>query len=167
MWYNPPSSINFFLGLVTLIYLGIVFVIDIEHKIIHTYLLFVGVILGFITGFMRNDLVLTLLGGVMGLMLVALIYLLGFVFTKLMVKWRKANLSGSALGFGDVLLSGVLGLMVGWPDVFLSLFIAVLSAGLFSGIYIIYMVLRKQYTPGTAIPYAPFLIIGAVSVLYF
>jgi leader peptidase (prepilin peptidase)/N-methyltransferase len=167
LWVFPQTQLGFAAGYLLLVYLGVIFVIDAEHKIIHTYLLLLGVPLGLLVGWLRGDLVGSLIGGLVGLVLVALLYLLGFAFTRLMVRWRGADLHGSALGFGDVLLSGVLGLMVGFPGVFSSLFYAVILAGLFSGIYILVMLSRKRYTPGTAIPYAPFLIIGALGVIYF
>ena len=167
LWYFPQTQLGFAAGYLVLVYLGVIFVIDAEHRIIHTYLLLLGVPLGLLAGWLRSDLVGSLIGGLVGLVLVALLYLLGFAFTRLMVVWRGADLHGSALGFGDVLLSGVLGQMVGFPGVLSSLFYAVILAGLFSGAYILVMLSRKRYTPGTAIPYAPFLIIGALGVIYF
>lgn len=167
MWYHPSTALNFALSLITLIYFGVIFVIDLEHKIINTSLLILGVPLGMLMGIAHNDLEFTLLGGVAGFLLTFLIYLLGFLFSKYMAKFKRTNMSSTAFGYGDVLLGGVLGLMVGWPEVFTSLFSAILSAGLFSGIFILFMLLRRQYIPGKVIPYAPFLVIGAVSVLYF
>ena len=137
-------------------------VIDIEHRLIPTLLLLTGAILGGIIGFVRNGLALTLLGGLTGLFLVYLLYLLGILFRKVWVKFKGMDSSGPALGLGDVFLSGVLGLMVGWPAVFNSLFIAILSAGVFSIAYIGWMLVQKRYIPGRAFPFAPFFILGAV-----
>jgi len=46
------------------------------------------------------------------------------------------------------------------------LFTAIVLGGLISGLYILVMVLRKRYQAFTAIPYAPFLVIAAVILIY-
>jgi len=79
---------------------------------------------------------------------------------------RKQPIEEIALGFGDVNLCGVLGLMLGWPRIWVNLLFAVLLGGLVSGGYILFMLVRKRYQPFTAIPYAPFLIIAAVVLIY-
>ena len=49
-----------------------------------------------------------------------------------------------AFGFGDVNLSGVLGLMLGWPFIVVGLVIAVLIGGVISLIYILGMLVTTQ-----------------------
>ena len=83
------------------------------------------------------------------------------------MRWRGADLQGSALGFGDVLLAAALGLMVAWPEILDALVIAILAAGGYSLVYLLVMLARGRYQAGTAIPYAPFLILGALSSLLF
>ena len=72
-----------------------------------------------------------------------------------------------ALGFGDVNLSGVLGLMLGWPLVFVGLVVAVLLGGFVSMIYIIIKLITRKYNAFMALPYGPFLVVGAVILIYF
>jgi leader peptidase (prepilin peptidase)/N-methyltransferase len=78
-----------------------------------------------------------------------------------------APADGEALGFGDVNLSGVLGLVLGWPGIALALFLTILIAAAASIIYLAIMLLLKRYQPYLSIPYGPFLIAGAVILLYF
>jgi len=166
IWYYPPATLNFVLGYITLIYLGVVIVIDIEHRVIPTPLLLAGMILGIIVGFARNGLALTLLGGLTGLFLVYFLYLLGILFRKVWGKFKQMDSSGPALGLGDVFLSGVLGLMVGWPNIVTSLLLAILFAGAFSLAWITFMVLKRVYTPGRAFPYSPFIILVALGFIF-
>ncbi len=71
-----------------------------------------------------------------------------------------------AFGFGDVTLAGLIGLVVGWPAVVLALLVGILAAGVFSLGYLLVMLARRRYTAFTAIPYGPFLILGASLVFY-
>jgi leader peptidase (prepilin peptidase)/N-methyltransferase len=72
-----------------------------------------------------------------------------------------------ALGFGDVNLSGVLGLLLGWPAILVGLLLAVLLAGIVSLIYLIIMLALRRYRLFTALPYGPFLIAGAGLIIFF
>ncbi len=71
-----------------------------------------------------------------------------------------------ALGFGDVNLAGILGLLLGWPAIASGLLFAVLAGGLISLFIIVGMLITKKYKAFTAIPYAPFLILSALFLLY-
>jgi leader peptidase (prepilin peptidase)/N-methyltransferase len=142
-------------------------VIDIEHRIIPYSLIIVGIILGFITGTTRVGIGAAIFGGIIGLLIMLFIYAIGIVFIKLSNRFRSSQLNEPALGFGDVLLGGVLGLMIGWPEIFNGLIISILIAGAFSLLLLIIMLVTRKYEFGTAFPYAPFLIIGAAYILFF
>jgi leader peptidase (prepilin peptidase)/N-methyltransferase len=75
-----------------------------------------------------------------------------------------------ALGGGDVFLAGVLGLMLGWPNIILGLTYGVLIGGFISLLTIIQLFIKRRYAGNammTFIPYGPSLILGAFYVLYF
>jgi prepilin signal peptidase PulO-like enzyme (type II secretory pathway) len=91
-------------------------------------------------------------------------YLLGAAFARLVARVRGEESDEVAFGFGDVTLSTVLGLIVGFPAILIALFIGVLAAGEFSLIYILFSLLRRQYRAFMPIPYGPFLILGAMIV---
>ncbi len=72
-----------------------------------------------------------------------------------------------ALGFGDVNLGGVIGLLLGWPGIIAGLVFAILLAGGFSLVYLLIKLLRREYRPSLAIPYGPFLAASAAWLLVF
>jgi leader peptidase (prepilin peptidase)/N-methyltransferase len=80
---------------------------------------------------------------------------------------RGKPVEEDALGYGDVNLSGVLGLMLGWPGILAGLTIAILLGGAVSLIYLLVTVATRRYQAFTAIPYGPFLIAAAIVLLFF
>jgi leader peptidase (prepilin peptidase)/N-methyltransferase len=96
-----------------------------------------------------------------------LLYQLGVLIIKLVKRSRGPLADEVALGFGDVNLSGVLGLMLGWPAVLVGLVVAVLIGGLVSLLYLLFKILTRQYQALMALPYGPFLVIGAGVLIYF
>jgi leader peptidase (prepilin peptidase)/N-methyltransferase len=82
-------------------------------------------------------------------------------------KLRGEQIDEDALGFGDVNLSGVLGLLLGWPGITAGLFFAILFGGAVSLLVLLYMLVRRKYHAFQAIPYGPFLVAAAVVVLFF
>jgi leader peptidase (prepilin peptidase)/N-methyltransferase len=168
LWYSPAGRMNFGLGLAWLIYFGVVTVIDIEHRVILHPVSLVGAGFGFVTGIYMHGLWPTVLGGLAGFLSMLALYFLGIGYLRLVARMRKmAPADGEALGFGDVNLSGVLGLVLGWPGIALALFLTILIAAAASIIYLAIMLLLKRYQPYLSIPYGPFLIAGAVILLYF
>jgi leader peptidase (prepilin peptidase)/N-methyltransferase len=118
-------------------------------------------------GILRVGLVRSLIGGAVGFGIMWLIYLLGVLIIKLVNRRRGPTVNDVAFGFGDVNLSGVLGLMLGWPLILVGLVVAVLLGGLVSLIYILVMLVTRKYHAFAALPYGPFLVIGAAILIYF
>jgi prepilin signal peptidase PulO-like enzyme (type II secretory pathway) len=54
--------------------------------------------------------------------------------------------------------------VVGWPGVVLAVFIGVLTAGVFSLLFVLVQLLRRRYTPYMPFPYGPFLVLGGLLV---
>jgi leader peptidase (prepilin peptidase)/N-methyltransferase len=158
--------INYWIGLVILVYLGLVAVIDIEHHLVLNPVSIVGVVLFFFIGLSLHGLVPTLLGGAVGFAIMFAFYFLGILFAKLLAKRRGTEIDEPALGFGDVNLGGVLGLILGWPGITAGLLLAILSAGIISAVYLLIAAIKRSYRPFLAIPYAPFLILGALVLLF-
>lgn len=166
LWFNPPRRLGFALAYVLLIYLAIVFVIDWEHRLILHPVSLGGAALGLGIGWHIQGLTATLLGGAVGFGSMFLLYYLGEVFTRYMSRRRGEPIEEVALGFGDVNLAGVVGLLLGWPVIIAGLLFAILAGGVASLGVILYMLVRKQYRAFTAIPYAPFLVLSVVLVLF-
>jgi len=70
---------------------------------------------------------------------------------------------GRAMGFGDVKLAGALGVLVGWPDIALSLILAFITGGIYGSI----LILRKRKDMKDSIPFGPFIILGVTLVFFF
>jgi leader peptidase (prepilin peptidase) / N-methyltransferase len=163
----PPAGLGYVLGLVVLVYFGVVVIIDLEYRLILHPVSLAGAILGLIVGFLRVGWMKALIGGVAGFVIMWLLYMLGVLIIKLVDRARGRPVNDVALGFGDVNLSGVLGLMLGWPLILYSLIISILIAGVVSLIYIVVSLISRKYHAFMALPYGPFLVIGAVLFIYF
>ena len=67
----------------------------------------------------------------------------------------------SGMGGGDVKLAGAVGLLVGFPQVLLALWLAIVSGGLVA----IFLLITRKRGRKDAIPFGPFLALSAVAVL--
>jgi leader peptidase (prepilin peptidase) / N-methyltransferase len=167
LWYSPPDPLGFWLGLFLLAFFAVIVVIDLEHRLILHPVSIFGVIIGLGIGTWLNGIKLTLLGGLAGFGIMLIFYFGGILFAKLMSRFKGQELDEEALGFGDVNLSGILGLILGWPVIVAGLFISILVGAVISVLLMAAMLLTRKYRTFVAIPYGPFLITGAVFFLYF
>ncbi len=162
----PPDSLGFWIGWIWVMYFALVIVIDIEHRLIlHPVSLF-GALLGLVTGWINHGFWFTLLGGTAGFGIMLGLYFLGILFVRLMSRIRNQEIDEIALGFGDVNLSGVIGLLLGWPGVLVGLVGAIILGGIVSGFYLVWQALNKKYQAFSALPYGPFLALGAMFLLF-
>lgn len=170
LWNNPLDPIGFIGGFILLEYFILVVIIDVEHRLILHPISAFGGLLGLGVGSWLHGLPKTLLGGVAGFGIMLFFYFFGLIMIRLLNRWRGLSLGdedGEALGFGDVILGGVLGLILGWPGVVASIFLTILFAGAASLLYIILMVVLRRYQSNQTLPYGPFLVLGAVVLIYF
>jgi leader peptidase (prepilin peptidase)/N-methyltransferase len=109
----------------------------------------------------------TLLGGLVGFSIMFGFYLLGFAFVRLSERLRKQEIEEEGLGFGDVTLGGVIGLLLGWPGIIAGLVLTILIGGAFSLSVIFVALINRRYHAALAVAYGPFLILATVYLLYF
>ncbi len=166
LWLVPPARLDFPLALLLLAWLGVVFVIDLEHRLILHPVSIVGALLGFGIGLVAHGLVPTLIGGAFGFGVMLVFYFFGEVFARFMSKRRGEEIEEVALGFGDVNLCGVTGLLLGWPVILAGLLFTIFAGGIASLLVIAVLLLRKRYQAFTPIPYAPFLILSILFYLF-
>ncbi len=173
-WVNPPAKLGYFLGLILILYFGVIFVIDLEHRLIlHPTSIF-GALLGLIVGTVAHGISATLLGGLGGLLIMLVFYGLGVLFARIRTKrllamGQEAD-DEEALGSGDVILVTILGFIVGWPLIWLCLLYGILLGGLVSLFIILWLVVSGKYQKNalmTFIPYGPYFIITAALIIYF
>lgn len=161
-----PERILTIEALLLIAYFGLVLIIDIEHRLILHPISLAGAMIGFFIGIRLHGVVPTLIGGIAGFAMMLLLYFLGELFGKIMAKRRGEPIDEVALGFGDVNLSGILGLLLGWPGITVGLLVAILAGGLVSAFILARMMLRKEYQAFMALPYAPFLILAGAVLLF-
>ena len=166
LWFHPSTRLGYWIGSLLLIYFGVVFLIDLEHRLVLHQVSIAGAAIGLLVGIWLHNIWETIAGGAAGFGIMLALYYLGEVYSRWMARRRGQELDEVALGFGDVNLSGVLGLILGWPGIVVGLVFTILTGGLFSLSYLIFLFIAKKYKPFTAIPYAPFLLIGATILLY-
>src|SRR5512144_1614065 len=93
------------------------------------------------------------------------LYYFGYLFAKGLGKLRGQEIDEEALGFGDVNLCGIIGLLLGWPGITAGLTFTILLGGAGSLIYLIYSLVTRRYHAFQAIPYGPFLALAAMLAL--
>jgi leader peptidase (prepilin peptidase)/N-methyltransferase len=94
-----------------------------------------------------------------------LIYLLGIGFVHWMARFRDFT-DKEALGYGDVNLCGVVGLLLGWPGIIAGILLTVLIAGAVSLFYLFLMLALRKYRSSLTLPFGPFLVGSAIIFLF-
>jgi leader peptidase (prepilin peptidase)/N-methyltransferase len=147
-------------------YFAVVAVIDYEHRAILYEESIFGAVIGLGAGYYLHGILPTILGGVTGFGIMLVLYYLGILFARVVSRLRKQEYLDPGLGYGDVTLAGVLGLLLGWPGITAGLVLGILLAGLVSAIYLVILVITHRYTIFSSIPYAPFLVVGSAILLF-
>ena len=165
MHQYPISNLGFWGGILWMVFFELVVVIDLEHRLILHPISLVGAGLGFVFGSINHGVLNTLIGGAAGFGTMLILYFLGSLFIKFLSKTRGEEIDEVALGFGDVNLAGVIGLLLGWPGVVGGLFLAIILGGIVSGIFLVIQFIRKRYKALQALPYGPFLVLSTIILL--
>jgi prepilin signal peptidase PulO-like enzyme (type II secretory pathway) len=162
-----PARLGYFISLVTLAYLGVVFIIDLEHHLILHPVSLAGILLFCSIGIKLHGILDTLWGGVAGLVIMLVLYGFGLIFIKAL--WRLRNQTSGekeGLGFGDVIFCGVTGLILGWPGIISGIILTIILAGFVSlGFLLVKLILRK-YSYNLALPFGPFLVLSVVILIF-
>lgn len=125
-------------------------VIDYEHKIIPNRLVFVAFILGVIYHIF--------FGGLSGL----ISSVIGFFAVSILL-YLIAIVSKGGMGGGDIKMMAAFGFCLGWQLIVLSLIVG----SLIGSILAIYLLVFKNYTGKTQVPFGPFLASGIfISIIY-
>lgn len=164
--FFPPEYTGTWISVIIFAYLGLVFIIDFEHRLVLHSVSIAGAILFIPLGIILNGWLKTILGAAAGFGIMYSLYLFGLLFGKWMTKRRGEAIDEVALGFGDVTLSLITGCLVGWPRIGLVLMIAILLGGVFSLLFLLISMVIKKYKAFTAIPYAPFIILATVIIIF-
>lgn len=163
------QAFKFFAAAVIVALFILITIIDLEHRLILWVVIYPAAVIVGLIGVLSPERgwQKTLVGGAVGFGLVLAMFLLGEVFARVIHLARGQPLEEVAFGWGDVNLAGVIGLAVGWSGVLFAVLIAIFSAAAFGLLYLLVQRLRGRYTLFTAIPYGPFLVLGALTIYLY
>ncbi len=135
------------ISLVYISWLTVIFVIDLENQLVLDKVVYPGMALALAFSFFWPGLgvISSLIGGAIGLAAMALPFII----------YRRG------MGMGDVKLGALVGLMSGYPLVFVAWLLAVVSGGLVAAMLLVFKLKRR----GDPIPFAPFLATSAMVTL--
>ena len=127
----------------------IIMVIDLEHGLILNKIVYPGMAVALIISIFlpQPGIAQSAIGGGIGLGLFLLIVLI----------------SRGGMGWGDVKLAALIGLVTGFPLVFVALLLAVILGGLVAGTLLLLKIRKRK----EGIPFAPFLSLATIVTLLF
>jgi len=163
----PFSILGFWATLPIFIFLGVIMVIDIEHRVVLFQTSIFGFVLFFLYGVRLRGLLSTTFGALAGFLIMLSFYYLGLAFTKIAGKLGHQKIDEVAFGFGDVCLGTILGLLTGWPSIVGAFFISIFTFVAFSLVLFLALLLAKRYHAfSNTQPFTTFLILGAIAIFY-
>ena len=162
----PMQPLGYWESLPLVAFLALVTIIDIEYRAVLIETDIIGIVIGIVYGLILHPPLEMIIGGLAGAAIMGLLYFFGILFNRILGKIRNQEIDEVALGLGDVFVSGYLGFIMGWPHIAGMVIIAILLGGGFSLGYILVKLISKKYTPFSAIPYVPFLILAALVMFY-
>lgn len=128
----------------------VIFYIDLKHGIIPDKIVYPSILLSFL--FMVSHSSFIIFNHAFSALGAFLFFVALFLVTR-----------GRGMGFGDVKLSFLMGLILGFPGIVIALYIAFLTGACISVI----LVLINRLTIKHAIPFGPFLVGGTVITLFW
>jgi leader peptidase (prepilin peptidase)/N-methyltransferase len=149
MWlmYADTRPLQMILLSLYALILLLITVTDLEHKLIPDKAILPAIVVGALASPLRfgGGWPYALIGGVVGFLFFLAAY------------WLGGRLFGrGALGQGDIKLATFVGLISGFPQIFVALVVALFAGGVIGAL----LLLARRATFRTAIPYGPFIVIG-------
>ncbi|MBZ1348290.1 MAG: prepilin peptidase [Candidatus Nealsonbacteria bacterium] len=159
-YFQPSPMLSFSYYLIISCFLIVVFVYDLKHYIIPDKIIYPAIGLSLFYQLLKFLIQLNENGKGMDF---GLVQDLGFgILPSLFFLAIILHSRGQWMGFGDFKLAILMGLILGWPDILVALFLAFLIGALV-GLGLI--ILRKK-TLKSEIPFAPFLVTGTFIAMF-
>ncbi len=154
--FNFGSILYFLFLLIISCFLAVIFVFDLKHYLIPDKVVYPAIILAIIYTvscflFVINDFNL-LIQHILSAFLAAAFFLLIVLVSR-----------GRWMGIGDIKLAFLMGLVLGWPNILVALFLA-FFIGAIMGLGLISL---KRKTLKSEIPFGPFLVFGTFFALFW
>lgn len=159
------ASIQLALTMIYTFVFLLVFVTDIEHRLIFNVVILPAIGFAIIASpFSKIGWKLAITGGVAAFIVVYLIYISAILFGR----WRRLSVQGGVFGQGDVKLATFMGLVVGLGLVFQAIVYTILLGGIGALLFLAVQYSRTQRLALTAaIPYGPFFCIAGWALMTF
>ena len=147
-------------------------VIDLEHRLILFVVIIPSCAIAILDAILtpvshRPDLSTALIGGLLGFGVFFVMYLGGILFSYVVAKARGYDLPEVAFGYGDVMLSTLCGIILGWQPMIIAIFLAVFLGAAGAVIYLVIRGITGNYNMFTPLPYGPYIVAGTLILLLF
>lgn len=153
---NSQYTISNIINIIFLFYIFscfiAIFVYDLKHYIIPDNILFPAIFISLAYKLILNHGIQNIINLTLAIVIASGFFLLIFLFSK-----------GKAMGFGDVKLAILMGILLGSPNILVALFLAFLF-GAIIGLVLIFFDGKGMKSQ---IPFGPFLIFGTVIALFY
>lgn len=172
-WDKNIATVQLLFWLLFMAIFVLITVIDVEHKLILFVVMRPTAVVAIIYALAVQDatpptFVDHIIGGIVGFCAFWLLYNGGYLFTYVMGRLRGQQIDEVAFGYGDVMLAGVSGLILGWQSLIFALLITILLGGLGAFVYLAFKALaRGRYSAFDAIPYGPYIVVGTITTMLF
>lgn len=147
-------SIDFSIYFIFICALVVITFIDLDHQIIPDIISLPGIPIGLLSSlflaslYFKDALIGALIGG-------------GSLF---LVAWGYQLITGKeGMGGGDIKLLAMIGAFIGWQGVFFTIFVASASGSIIGAV----LMLFAQKDLKFAVPFGPFLSLGAIAYIFF
>lgn len=139
---------------ILILFMILIFFIDLKHRIIPDVLTFPGIILGFLLSFVVTS--PSILNSLLGILVGGGMFYLAAILGELLFKKES-------LGGGDIKLAMMLGAFLGWQKILLVLLLSAFLGTLIGGAALF---LSKDVKETRTIPFGPFLALGTVIAMF-
>lgn len=180
---EPITTLQSLFWLYYVLMFILIIIIDVEHHLILFVVIIPSALIALIDAVLtptqtdtiafwmaniKPDLLNALIGGAVGFGTFYLFYLGGFLYTRASAELRGEHIDDVAFGYGDVMLSGLCGLILGWQALIISIFITVFLGAFGALAFLIFQKIRySQNDLFVALPYGPYIVISAFIMLFF
>lgn len=147
LWLRFGPSLELALSAVYSAVFVLIFVVDMGWRLVPNKVVFPAAVFAVAGGLFWPGPISSLVGGLVGFGLLLLLYV---VFP-------------GGMGAGDVKLAALIGLIAGWPGIILALVLGFAVGGLAAAL----LLLTRRAGLRSHMPYAPSLVIGAMTVMLF
>ncbi|MEX0804296.1 MAG: prepilin peptidase [Candidatus Binatia bacterium] len=163
LFYQFGLGLAFVVGFVFVAALIVISFIDLDVRIVPDVISLPGIVIGLVFSVVGHylirdplEIVPTPLGALLGVLAGG-----GFL---LAVAWLYERFTGvEGMGGGDIKLLAMIGAFLGWPSIPLTLFFSSLGGSVIGLTFMLFKGVDRKY----ALPFAPFLCLGALLYLFF